>query len=128
MFSSQTVGLLSENDSTGTANFNGETSSPRQVPQASNMPRRANRVLVGILDQMPKHIVAEISPSSVSIKANLKIPLIFYGWAGGLLAGTNLVLFKSGTEIFASKQVGGDVSQITLAVTLMAFGMICAAI
>ena len=82
-----------------------------------NGPRRAKRILIGLLDQLPLPVVEEISPSSSLLRRNLKVPLVFYGISSGILNGLSIVLTKSGNEIIANSFYESDFSDLLIAFT-----------
>ena len=49
--------------------------------------KRATRVLIALIDQIPMKLVEEISPRSINFKRWLKAPMVLLIWSTAIFAG-----------------------------------------
>ena len=63
-------------------------------------PRRAARVLLPLLGNLPKELIADISPEAgMKLRNNIKVPIILLTLCSSLCGGSSLVMMKSFNEI-----------------------------
>ena len=57
------------------------------------------RILIQLVNSLPKDLIQEISPKSLRLHRFVKVPLVFMTWSAGLLVATNLSIGKALGEI-----------------------------
>lgn len=61
--------------------------------------------MIALIDQLPRRIIKEISPRSLTLKNWLKAPMVLLVWSTATFAGQNLCMFKAFGEILESKDL-----------------------
>ena len=59
-------------------------------------------MLIALIDQLPRKMVEEISPRTLTLKRWLKAPMVLLVWSTAIFAGQNLCMFKAFGEILTS--------------------------
>ena len=67
-------------------------------------PRRPARVLINLIGKCPPELIQRISPGSMRLKSNIKVPLVLLAWSSGVLNGCALVFIKVCGEVFNSPE------------------------
>lgn len=71
--------------------------------------RRPQRVIIALIDKCPKELISTISPSTLRLKQNLKVPLVLLCWSAGIMNGEALVFLKIGGEVINSDEFSKNI-------------------
>jgi len=110
----------------GESSFRRETSrtdSAAQTVGKATEPRRPARVLLALIDKCPLDLIEKMSPESVQLKKDLKMPLVMMCWSCGIMNGNAIVFMKIFGEILNSPEFALN---IFFALIIGALGFVCA--